>query len=34
MNDWDQEHYKEIWIDGDENWSLMALINGDWGVYI
>lgn len=31
MNDWDKERYKEIWIDGDENWSLMALINGDWG---
>ena len=26
-----QERYKEIWIDGGENWSLMALINGDRG---
>lgn len=31
MNSWDNERYKEIWIDGEKEWSLMALINGDWG---
>ena len=31
MNEWDKERYKDIWIEGDDNWSLMALINGEWG---
>ena len=35
MEVWEKEQYKEIWIyseaDNDDESSMMALINGDWG---